>query len=46
MCGIWAYILRYNSAIKSEFYKNLNNINYTDIPRVRGPDTTNEIKSD
>jgi len=42
MCGIWAYILRYNSQFtnKSEFVK------YTDIPRIRGPDTTNEVLSD
>ena len=42
MCGIWAYILKYNSQFtnKSEI------ANYSDIPRIRGPDTTNEVISD
>jgi len=42
MCGIWAYILRYNST----FTDKSSNSTYADISRIRGPDTTNEISSD
>ena len=39
MCGIWAYIAKANQSIPSK----INYSTYSDIPRIRGPDTTNEI---
>ena len=45
MCGIWAYIAKTNHSIKDT--TNLKNYNtFHDIPRIRGPDSTNEIFSD
>jgi len=50
MCGIWAYICKYNQTIPTIYNVDKTQIIdysvYHDIPRVRGPDRTNEIYTD